>query len=97
MAGYTSSRECDLRHESVEKHLNIIERDNSKLNDAHIEMIKALTSVTTILQKLEKRMESQESYRKEAAAKPKRLVEEVKIAVVVVVVTTIINIIFRVV
>jgi hypothetical protein len=42
-------------------------------------------------------MESQETYGKEAAAKPKRLIEEVKIAVVVVVVTTVINLIFRVV
>jgi folate-dependent tRNA-U54 methylase TrmFO/GidA len=88
MPGTTiSERECDMRHESVEKDLLMLGKLIEKVEESHNEAVKSLTSTVTILKNLEDRIKSQEDYGKEASAKPKKLIETVKTAIIVTIAT----------
>jgi hypothetical protein len=76
-----------MRHEAVEKHLLMLGKLIEKVEESHHETAKSLSSTSTILRYVESRLKSQEAYGKEAAAKPKRLIESVKTAIIVTIAT----------
>jgi hypothetical protein len=80
-------RECDLRHETVEKHLVMLGNLIEKVEESHQETAKSLLSTSIILRHVEDRLSSQEAYGKDAAAKPKKLIESVKSAIIVTIAT----------
>jgi hypothetical protein len=84
---HITSRECDRRHEAIEKHLLMLGKLIEKVEESHQETAKALSSTSTILRYVESRLKSQEEYGKEAAAKPKKMIEAVKTAIMVTIAT----------